>query len=276
MSEQLDNPNGQFSNQLRDQQRAFVARVFNDKKTTAESLSLPLSLKSVQEPGFSDAQRLQLYHNNIVIGLRGALAGVYPVINKLVGDDYFNHVAREYSFLHPSHSGNLHAFGGFLPEFLTDFSGVENLVYLPDVARLEWAYHQVFHAQEDAVLNIQKLSSLDEESNNRLRFQVSNSCWIFSSNYPVLKIWQMNHDGNESDEIDLDEGGVQCVVRRLGSDVIFEPLNKAIFTLLNSLSEDQLFIDACAEVVAVDPECDVGAILKELIERRLLTGFSCS
>lgn len=262
--------------QLHEQQRAFVSQVLGDEKLSPESQALPLSLKNTEQSHFSDAQRFQLYHNNIVIGFRAALTGIYPVVNKLVGDEFFHHLAREYSYQHPSHSGNLHAFGEFLPTFLIDFPGVDNLFYLPDVARLEWAYHRVFHAQEDAVLNIQKLTSLDEEESSRLRFKVSSSCRVLSSAFPVLKIWQMNQQGSTGEEVDIDEGGVQLVVRRLGADVVFEPLNKAIFTLLRSLSEGWLFVEACEEVVAVDPDCDIGAILKELIERRLLTEFSCS
>lgn len=259
-------------NQLREQQRSFVAQAFNDEK---DSSSFPL-LKNSTQPAFSDEQRFQIYRNNSVIGLREALLGIYPVIHQLVGDEFFQHVAREYAHHHPSNSGNLHAYGEMFPAFLADIPGADSLVYLPDVARLEWAYHRVFHAPEDAVINIQKLSLLDEVSQNRLRFKVSSSCCIFSSAYPVLKIWQMNQEGGESVEISLDEDGVQLVVRRLGSDVVFEPLNKALFTLLEKLSKGQLFVDVCAEVVAVDADCDVGAMLKELIERRLLTGFSCS
>lgn len=258
--------------QLYAQQRAFAVNVFDNEK----GLSELCALKKTDDSRFSDVQRFQIYHNNIYIGLREALAAVYPVINKLVGDEFFHHVAREYSYQHPSSSGNLHAFGEAFPEYLDGFPGTENLTYLPDMARLEWAYHRVFHTQEDAVLNIQKLSSLDEIDSNRLRFQVSNSCCLLSSAYPILKIWQMNQESSVSEEVSLDEGGVQLVVRHSGFDVVFEPLNKASFTLLHNLAEGRLFVDACAEVVAVDPDSDVGEMLKELIGRRLLSGFSCS
>ena len=262
--------------QLHEQQRAFISQVLGDENFFPQAQALSLSLKDEEQSSFSNAQRFQLYHNNIAISFRGALAGVYPVVNKLVGDEFFHHLACEYSYRHPSRGGNLHGFGELLPTFLIDFPGVENLFYLPDVARLEWAYHRVFHAQEDAVLNIQKLTSLDEEASSRLRFKISSSCRVLSSAYPTLKIWQMNQHGSMTEEVDLDEGGVQLVVRRLGADVVFEPLNKATFTLLQSLSEGRLFVEACEEAVAADPDCDVGAMLKELIERRLLTEFSCS
>lgn len=257
---------------LREQQRAFAAHVFDDDKSSS-GLRV---LKGNEGSTFTDDQRFQVYHNNIFIGLREALLGIYPVINKLVGDEFFDYVSREYSHQYPSRSGNLHAFGEAFPRFLAGFPGVETLVYLPDVARLEWAYHQVFHAPESEIFNFQKLSLLDEEASSHLRFELSSSCYIFSSPYPVLKIWQANQDDADECEVDLDEGGVQLVVRRLGFDVIFESLNKEVFALLHTLSKGHLFVEACEEAVAVDPNCDVGAILKGLIEKRMLTGFSCT
>lgn len=268
----MSEPPDQLRDQLREQQRAFVAHVFDAENGPLEDCTL----KKTGDDQFSDTQRFQIYHNNIFIGLREALSGIYPVINKLVGDEFFHHLAREYIIQHPASNGNVHAFGGAFPEFLAGFPGTENLAYLPDVARLEWAHHRVFHAPESAVLNVQELSLLDEGCTEKLRFQLSSSCCVLSSDYPVLKIWQKNQEGCEDQWVDLDEGGVQLVVRRSGSDIVFESLNEAVFTLLHSLSQGHFFVDACAEALAVDPQCDIAATLKELIERRLLAGFSCS
>ena len=267
--------------ELREQQRAFAKRVFEgqgfDAQGAADKNHIPdvLALKHGAVGSFSDAQRFQIYHNNIFIGLRAALSGVYPVINKLVGDDFFQNVAREYIVRYPTSDGNVHEFGRAFPAFLGKFPGADDLQYLPDVARLEWAYHEIFHAQEAGVLNIQALASLDETASEHLRFHVSSSCRLLSSDYPLLKIWQANQQGSEDLAVDLDEGGVQLAVMRSGFDVVFRPLNKAVFALLDALSNNRLFADACAEAVAIDPDCDIGAILNDLIAQRLLAGFSC-
>jgi hypothetical protein len=274
-------------NELLEQQRAFVKRVFDeqgsdrqdfDVKGSADKKGRPavLALKQDITNRFTDTQRFQIYRNNIFISLREALSGVYPVINKLVGDEFFQQVAREYIHRHPASDGNVHEFGAEFPGFLAEFPGAYGLAYLPDVARLEWAHHEIFHAPQAGVLNIQALASLDEAAHEHLRFQVSTSCRLLSSNYPVLHIWQANQQGHEDEVVDLDEGGMQLVVMRSGFDVVFRPLNKAVFALLDALSENRLFTDACAEAIAIDPNCDIGAILNDLIAQRLLTGFSCS
>lgn len=258
---------------LREQQRAFVAQVFDGQPLAPE---LPC-LRQTGVESFSAAQRFQLYHNNIFIGLREALSGTYPVIHRLVGDECFQYVARQYLYRHPPRSGNVHEFGAAFGEFLQAFPGLEDWAYLADVARLEWGYHRVFHAPEAAVLDLQKLSLLDaEEATERLHFQLASDCCVLSSAYPVLSIWQANQPDSEPVEVRLDQGGVQLVIRRLGPDVVFEPLNKAVFALLQCLSDGRRFADACAAALAVEPECDVGAILKGLIDRRLLSGFSCA
>lgn len=274
-------------NELLEQQRAFAKRVFDQQGLDGQGLETQggdgknelenvLALKQGVNNRFADAQRFQIYRNNIFIGLREALAGVYPVINKLVGDEFFQQVAREYIHRYPAGDGNVHEFGAGFPEFLVNFPGAEGLPYLPDVARLEWAYHQTFHAPQAGVLNIQALASLDESASEHLRFQVSYCCRLLSSDYPVLNIWQANQEGHEDEIVDLDEGGTQLVVMRSGFDVVFRSLNKAVFALLDALSKNRLFTDACAEAVAIDPDCDIGAMLNDLIAQRLLTGFSCS
>lgn len=274
-------------NELLEQQRAFATRVLDRRvidgqdfevKDGAAENALPdvLVLKQGVTSRFTDAQRFQIYHNNIFIGLRSALSGVYPVINKLVGDEFFQQVAREYIQQQPADNGDVHAFGDRLPEFLAGFPGADGLGYLTDVARLEWAYHQTFHSPESPVLNVQALAALDESATERLRFQVSHCCRLLSSDYPVLTIWQANQEGHEGEIVDLADGGMQLVVMRSGFDVVFRPLNKVVFAFLMALSKNRLFTDACAEAVAIDPDCDIGAILNGLIEQRLLTGFSCS
>lgn len=49
--------------------------------------------------------------------------------------------AREYALRYPSRSGDLHDFGETFGEFLRLWEPTAHLVYLHDVAKLEWAMH---------------------------------------------------------------------------------------------------------------------------------------
>ena len=69
--------------------------------------------------GLTSLQRVQLYENNVFISLTQALADVYPVVERLVGDAFFRFSARRYIQRYPSISGDLHEFGRELAAFLS-------------------------------------------------------------------------------------------------------------------------------------------------------------
>src|SRR5687768_16032631 len=103
-------------------------------------------------------ERLQVYRNNVFISLRQALADVYPVVQRLVGEEFFNQLARRFVREHPSRSGNLHDFGREFAGFLATLPDLTELPYLPDVAALEWALHEVFHEAEARPFDFSTLS----------------------------------------------------------------------------------------------------------------------
>jgi len=257
---------------LREQQRSFAQFIVasDDEAPVPETLVLKQSSSSQ----FKDSQRLQIYRNNFAISLREALAGVYPVIYKLTGEAFFQHVAREYIHRYPSRTGNLHDFGDQFASFLQAFPGLEALPYLPDVARLEWACHQVFHTAEEGVVNLSALAALDEKQTASLTFKLSNNCVWLASDYPVLRIWQANQEGQEESTVSLDEGGVQYVVLRHGQQIEFHPISVGVFTLIDSLTKNNIFAQACEDALEVEADCDIAAALQFLVEQKIVSGFS--
>jgi hypothetical protein len=177
--------------------------------------------------GMTGARRLQVYRNNTLASLTEALAAVYPVVRRLVGEAFFGYTAREYILAHPSVSGNLHDFGGEFAAFLARFPGAAELVYLPDVARVEWAYHQVFHEADPPPLDLAALAGVSPEHYGALRFRLHPASRLLTSPYPVLRIWAVNQEGFEGDQtVDLAEGGVKLLVIRRGLEVMLEPLSE--------------------------------------------------
>ncbi len=256
---------------LHEQQRRF-ANFITATDEAPPGLAMP-GLKSGAVGEFTDEQRLQIYRNNYRISLREALAGVYPVVQKLVGEEFFHHAAREYVLQHPSHRGNLHHYGADFATFLQGFPGLEELVYLPDVARLEWAHHQVFHATEDRALRLSALAALDEQAMMEVCFVVSDACRLLVSDYPVVKIWQLNQAVGTQETLSLDEGGVRCVVIRHGCDIEFHVLDEGGFTLLETLAQGKSFARACEAALAVETACDIGGVLQYLVVQKMIVDF---
>lgn len=222
------------------------------------------------------ARRLQVYRNNVFASLRGALEAVYPVVARLVGDDFFRFAAHDYARAVPSASGDIHDFGAEFPEFLGGLPQAQGLPYLSDVARLEWAYHRVFHAADHAPLDPRGLTAVPPERWGDLRLRLHPASRLLASPYPVLRIWEVNQPGFPGEpSVDLGAGASWVLVVRPSETVEVRSLRPGEFALLAALAGDETLLAAVERALDVEPGLDpVGSLTRHvargvLVEARL-------
>jgi hypothetical protein len=116
---------------------ALLAREFN----------CPPGLKTWN--GSDPARRFAIYRNNVIVSLVDALADTYPVVQAMVGIEFFRAMAREFVFVRPPASPVLAHYGAGFAEFIAGFPPAASLPYLPDLARLELMRVEVYHAADD-------------------------------------------------------------------------------------------------------------------------------
>ena len=102
--------------------------------------------------------RLDIYRGSIIGNLQKALIDIYPVCRKLVGETFYIAMINEYIKCSPSQSFDLACYGCDLPNFIANFEPAKVLPYLPDVARLEWAWHDVYSARDAKRIDYVKLA----------------------------------------------------------------------------------------------------------------------
>jgi hypothetical protein len=232
-------------------------------------------LRRVLANGLDPARRLQVYRNNTFSNLTGALRAVYPVIDRLVGEAFFDEAARQYIPKQPSLSGNLHDFGATFAAFLGDYAHAQSLPYLADVARLEWAYHRAFHAVDHAPLDLQALSQVSRDKLDRLVFFLHPSATLIHSRWPIITIWQANRDetGNEPGEISLDSGACMALVIRRGMDVFFESPPGPEFTLLQKIAAGEN-LGAATRAALAAGAIDLEDVLQRHVTCKTVTSFT--
>jgi len=98
--------------------------------------------------GSDPAQRFAVYRNNVIVSLVDALADSYPVVQALVGEDFFRAMAAEFARGNPPRSPVLAWYGAGFADFVADFPPAAGLPYLADVARLEWLRVEAWHAAD--------------------------------------------------------------------------------------------------------------------------------
>lgn len=154
---------------------------------------LPRGITSHTSP--QPVRRFNVYRNNVFHSLVDAVAARFPVVERLVGTEFFRAMAREFVERHPPQSPALFEYGGEFPGFLEAFEPVEQLAYLPDVARLEWARNVAYHAADAAPLTGDAFGALAPEAMGNAVLHLHPSAHLVASAYPIVTIWETNtHD----------------------------------------------------------------------------------
>lgn len=250
---------------LHELQESFAEQVF---ATASGNLN-------IRANGLTEAKRLQIYRNNVFSGLTEALRAIYPVLDRLVGSVFFNHAAYQYVRRTPSTSGNLHDFGEDFADFLAVFPGAKELAYLPDVARLEWGYHRVFHAADASVFDAGRLSQVPVDKYGAIKFKLHPACHFLASQYPILRIWQVNQEDYQGDQrVDLDEGGVNVLLFRRELDIAVRALSAGEFAFLSAIGDDLKFENVCEAALAAEPNFDITGYLEQQVANGTLIDFS--
>ena len=117
----------------------------------------------ILDDGIDGEARIGIYRSNLREGFAKTLALEFPVIERLVGCDYWRQLAREFQADHPSRSGNLHHIGAPFAAFLRQRFGATQYAYLADVAELEWAYQEAMVAADAPPLDVSALQSIAPE-----------------------------------------------------------------------------------------------------------------
>jgi hypothetical protein len=138
--------------------------------------------------GAPDARRFAVYRNNVAVGLIGALETRYPVSRRIVGEDLFRAMARAFVRAHRPRSPVMIAYGGEFPGFMAKCDGVEPC--LADVARLENAWVEAYHAEDAGVATVVELAALDPDrlADTRIAFHPAARLLRFAT--PAASNWE--------------------------------------------------------------------------------------
>lgn len=148
--------------------------------------------------GLTDAQgrpagrRFSVYRNNVTSSLTEVLQKGFPVVQALLGEAYFKALAVTFLRENPPTSRIMMLYGAAMPAFLARFPPLANLPYLPDIARLEQALRESYHAADSTPIDAARLGTLAPDAFMAARLRLAPALRVVSSDYPVFSIWAAN------------------------------------------------------------------------------------
>jgi len=210
------------------------------------------------------ARRFGVYRNNVVTSLVKALGSRFPVVENIVGQDFFAAMARIFVIEAPPRSPLLATYGDGFPAFVAAFEPARELPYLADVARLEAARTRAYHAADAAPVEADRFATLDGEIAGDLRIALHPSTEIVRSAFPIVTIWAMNSGEQELAPIG-NWRGEDALVARPYLDVQVRTLPPGGAAFLLALAAGQSLREAAEAALADDRDFDLAYNLAGLI-----------
>jgi hypothetical protein len=228
----------------------------------------------IRSGGILPESRLRIYQNNARTNFAAALRSTYPVICRLVGEDYFRQTAWAFQRRHPSHSGDLNHAGGAFPDYLRALHSRGDFQYLADVATLEWLIQESLLAPDHAPLNLQDLAGVDTPAYDVLHFTLHPTLRLFASQFPALRIWEANVEETEPPALDLAGSGEYLAVMRHEGQLRFHRLSLGEYTFLQSLTDGGSVTASVEGGAAADPDFDATLGLQRFVAANAIVDFA--
>ncbi|WP_202899060.1 putative DNA-binding domain-containing protein [Ahrensia sp. 13_GOM-1096m] len=175
--------------------KAFAAGMLNPAAPKPDEIIGP--------NGKAADKRYNVYRNNVTVSLINAVADIYPAVQKIVGEEYFRAMAREYVRAHPPKSPLLFLYGQDFGNFIDGFEPAKTLPYLGDIARIERAWLTAYHAADLAPLDPARLGMVDPQRLADINFTPHPASFIINSDFPVHDIFLMNRGFMELAKLDM-------------------------------------------------------------------------
>ena len=215
-------------------------------------------------------KRFDVYRNNVVLSLLEALATGFPVVKKLLGDDFFRAMALDFIRQHPPRSPLMMHFGADLPAFLAGFAPAQKLGFLPDVARLEIALRESYHAPDAAPLPTALLQTTPADKLMELRFLLAPSVRLLRSRWPIYSIWMAHQDPAGPPP---SPGGQAVLVTRPQFDPLPQLLPEGAATFLMAIDSGAAFGAAVEQTSGKIPHFNLNQTLTLLLQTHALCPF---
>lgn len=209
-------------------------------------------------------RRYNVYRNNVTVSLIDALAAIYPAVQRITGVEFFRAMARFHVRAAPPTSVLLLEYGRDFPDFIESYAYARDMPWLADVARIERAWLDAYHAADAAVLAVEALSAVDQALLTNLQFAPHPATRVLRSIYPVVTIFTMNKTDEPVSPIDLNKAE-DALITRPDADVIVSRLPAGGAAFLLSLMQGATLGAAATAAFAETPSFDLASNLGGMI-----------
>jgi Putative DNA-binding domain len=210
------------------------------------------------------SRRYGVYRNNVTVGLIRALEANFPVVRKLLGEDYFAGFARDYAQNNPPQSPLMFQYGQTFPHALENAEDLALYPYLGDVARLEILWRESYHAADAKPLPREALAAIEPEILFACRLNAHPATRLLQSHFAIHAIFAANSADTEGQA--FDPGQPQSVlITRSQYEVAVHSVTPDQFAFFHALIVGNTMTEALDHAASLNPEFDLANALALLL-----------
>jgi hypothetical protein len=232
----------------------------------------PVPAPLARTDGGSPARRFAVYRNNVYASLIEVLAGRFPVVARLVGEEFFRATARVFVEQEPPRSPVLLSYGAGFAKFVAGFGPAASVPYLADIAALEWAWHLAYHAPDAAPLPLAELANAVEEAEGTT-LRLHPSLHVVTSFYPIVSIFEVNAQPGDVAATRFEAGGEDAFVLRPRLNVEVRRLPEGGAPFILALRSGWTIGEAWAVALSESPSFALETNLAGLISSGAIVGI---
>lgn len=224
--------------------------------------------------GSDVSARLAVHRNNVVSSLIDALADTFPVVQAMVGAEFFRAMASVFVRRSPPRSPILARYGDSFPDFVAHFAPAQAVPPLADLARLEAARVRAHHAADaepvDAGTVARAMAAGDRIG--ELRLQLHPSVSLIESPHAVVSLWAAHQGEGEGvvPAVDRAEGGL---ILRAGLEVVVLALPRGACAFIDAVQGGRPLGEAASRALASDAAFDLSWTLSLLLSHGALVSL---
>jgi hypothetical protein len=220
--------------------------------------------------GKKATKRYNIYRNNVTVSLIEALGSIYPAVQRITGAEFFRAMARFYVRANPPCSPLLFEYGSDFPDFVARYQYAQSLPWLADVARIERAWLDCYHAADAEALSAAVLGSVPADRLADLMFVPHPAVRLVCSSFSAVSIFSAYRNEGRP-EPDLAADAEDALITRPGLDVAVRHLPAGAATFLARLIEGAPLGVAVSAALEVTPSFDLPANLAGMIDAGVFT-----
>ncbi|MEM7438498.1 MAG: DNA-binding domain-containing protein [Pseudomonadota bacterium] len=213
-------------------------------------------------------KRFNVYRNNVIVSLMDAMEDAFPVISKLIGLQNFRNLARIFVKDFPPASPLLMFYGAEFPEFLESFEPLGHVPYLADVARLELARRDAYHAADVVPVSPNALSAVTPERLMDSHFDLAPALQMVASPYPIVTLWHFNMTEGAPKPTPAAE---VALITRPQLDLEMQVIGADAAAFLAALQENLTLGEAYESGLTISEDFDLSAAIGLLLSGGLIT-----